>query len=421
MKCTACGENNVDNARFCAFCGAKLDTTRHLPVVEPANEAKATEKPASEPAKETAQPLGDNPIQPVRRSMPHLYGERPTATADYTVLRPRESRAEKARPEPQGEQPQEEPLRPNRAQSVPPRREPEEKKVFLFDDEIEEEKQKKWEEEDRQRKEAFKKQHSAPDDDLFYDEEDEEYGEDIEDDEGELRGGRVFIKVISALTVVALIAAIAGFLFATSLGGRLRAQWGVSWDYQDYLNLAAWEQQSGNLSGASDAYLNAFKLKNDDYDVALQIAYGFEACSDTAHAESMYTFLIRNYPNRDEPYDHLMALLYTQGRLSEYEALLSLREQNQPGYQGATAYQPPVASPESGTYAGEVQLTLTAEKAQEIRYTLDDTQPTAQSLLYTGPIHFGPGSYSVRAVAVYENGTLSAQWSGFYSVTAAAN
>ena len=51
MKCTACGENNVDNARFCAFCGAKLDTTRHLPVVEPANEAKATEKPASEPAK----------------------------------------------------------------------------------------------------------------------------------------------------------------------------------------------------------------------------------------------------------------------------------------------------------------------------------------------------------------------------------
>ena len=212
MKCTACGENNVDNARFCAFCGAKLDTTRHLPVVEPANEAKATEKPASEPAKETAQPLGDNPIQPVRRSMPHLYGERPTATADYTVLRPRESRAEKARPEPQGEQPQEEPLRPNRAQSVPPRREPEEKKVFLFDDEIEEEKQKKWEEEDRQRKEAFKKQHSAPDDDLFYDEEDEEYGEDIEDDEGESRGGRVFIKVISALTVVALIAAIAGFL-----------------------------------------------------------------------------------------------------------------------------------------------------------------------------------------------------------------
>ena len=414
MKCTACGENNVDNARFCAFCGAKLDTTRHLPVVEPAHEEKAAvQKPASESSKETAQPLGDNPIQPVRRAMPHLYGERPTATADYTVLRPREPRAQK----PQDDQPQDEPARPIPVQTDAPREKPEEKEIFLFDDEIEEERQKKWEEEDRQRKEAFKKQHSAPDDELFYDEEDEEYGEDESDDEEDSRGGRVFIKVISVLTVVALVAAIAGFLFATSLGGRLRAQWGVSWDYQDYLNLAAWQQQSGNQNGASDAYLNAFKLKSDDYDVALQIAYGFEACSDTAHAESMYTFLIKNYPNRDEPYDHLMALLYTQGRLSEYEALLKLRAQNQPGYQGATVYQPPVASPESGTYAGSVQLTLTAEKAQEIRYTLDDTQPTAQSLLYTGPIQFGPGSYSVRAVAIYENGTVSAEWSGFYSVT----
>ena len=413
MKCTACGENNVDNARFCAFCGAKLDTTRHLPVVEPAQEDKP--EPAPDAARTTAQPLGDNPIQPARRSMPHLYGERPTATADYTVLRPREPRAQQMQDEPQPS----EPVRPNRAQSVPPRREPEEKKVFLFDDEIEEEKEKKRDEEERRRREAFKKQHSAPDDDLFYDEEDEEYGEDVDDDEDDSRGGRVFIKVISALTVVALIAAIAGFLFATSLGGRLRAQWGVSWDYQDYLNLADWERKSGNLSGASDAYLNAFKLKSDDYDVSLQIAYGFEACSDTAHAEAMYTFLIKNYPNRDEPYDHLMALLYTQGRLPEYEALLALRAKNQPGYQGATAYQPPVASPDSGTYAGSVQLILTAEKAQEIRYTLDDTQPTAQSLLYTGPIHFGPGSYSVRAVAIYENGTLSAEWSGFYSVTAA--
>lgn len=413
MKCTACGENNVDNARFCAFCGAKLDTTRHLPVVEPAQEDKP--EPAPDAARTTAQPLGDNPIQPTRRSMPHLYGERPTATADYTVLRPREPRAQQMQDEPQSG----EPVRPNRAQSVPPRREPEEKKVFLFDDEIEEEKEKKRDEEERRRREAFKKQHSAPDDELFYDEEDEEYGEDVDDDEEDSRGGRVFIKVISALTVVALIAAIAGFLFATSLGGRLRAQWGVSWDYQDYLNLADWERKSGNLSGASDAYLNAFKLKSDDYDVSLQIAYGFEACSDTAHAEAMYTFLIKNYPNRDEPYDHLMALLYTQGRLPEYEALLALRAKNQPGYQGATAYQPPVASPDSGTYAGSVQLILTAEKAQEIRYTLDDTQPTAQSLLYTGPIHFGPGSYSVRAVAIYENGTLSAEWSGFYSVTAA--
>lgn len=417
MKCSVCGENNVDNARFCAFCGGKLDTTRHLPVVEPARTERASSagsaSTAAEPAqventeqdaRETAQPLGDNPIQPVRRSMPHLYTERATATAEYTVLKPQEAKSEPAAAQAPAAS-----TRP----SVP-----KQKQVFLFDDEIEEEKQKAWEEEDRKRKERFKKQHSAPDDELFYDEEDEEYGEDYEEDE-EPRGGRVFVKIISILTVLALIAAVAGFLFATSLGGRLRAQWGLSWDYEDYLNLAVWQQSSGNLNGAADSYLNAFKLKSDDYDVALQIAYGFEGCQDSGHAESMYAYLIETYPNRDEPYDHLMAMLYTQGRLREYEALRTLRAQNQPGYEGNTAYQPPVASPETGTYSGSVQLTLTAEKAQEIRYTLDESQPTAQSLLYTGSITFGPGSYTVRAVAIYEDGSVSSEWSGFYSVLAA--
>lgn len=414
MKCNACGENNVDNARFCAFCGAKLDTTRHLPVVEPARAEKVEEAAV----KETAQPLGANPIQPVRRSMPHLYSERATATAEYTVLKPREVKSEPVAKETEesASVPAEEPVRAPERQAAEVPAPKKRQQVFLFDDEIEEEKQKQWEEEDKKRKERFKKQHSAPDDELFYDEEDEEYGEEFEDEEP--RGGRVFIKIISILTVLALIAAIVGFLFATSLGGRLRAQWGMSWNYEDYMNLAAWQQKAGNTVGAADSYLNAFKLKSDDYDLSLEIAYGFEACSDSAHAESMYAYLIKNYPNRDEPYDHLMAMLYTQGRLSEYEALRTLRAQNQPGYEGATAYRPPVATPETGSYSGSVQLTLTAEMAQEIRYTLDESQPTAQSLLYTGPISFGPGSYTVRAVALYADGTISAEWSGFYSVTA---
>ena len=411
MKCTVCGENNVENARFCSFCGAKLDSTRHLPVVEGAH----ADREARDGGAETAQPLGDNPIQPARRAMPRLYAERPTATADYTVVPPRAPQQSALTPDvgeadsPAASRPAA-PVRPqaDRLAEKPP------KKVFLFDDELEEEKQKKWEEEDKKRKEAFRKKHSAPDDELFYDEEDEEYGEDYEDEDP--RGGRVFIKVISILTVLVLVAAIAGFLFATSLGGRLRAQWGLSWNYEDYLNLADWQQRAGNLAGASDSYLNAFKLKDDDYDVSLRIAYGFENCGDASHAESMYAYLIKNYPNRDEPYDHLMALLYTQGRLSEYEALLTLRAQNQPGYQGTTAYQPPVADPASGSYTGEVSLTLTAEKALEIRYTLDDSQPTAQSLLYTGPIILGPGSHSIRAVAVYEGGRLGEEWRGFYTV-----
>jgi len=335
-------------------------------------------------------------MQPVRRSMPHFSSDYPVATADYTALRPHSVAGTDA---------------------LSPVSHVKQQKVFLFDDEIEEEKQKKWEAEDRKRKEEFKKKHSDPDDDLFYDEEEDvEYGEGLEEEDS--RGGRIFVKIISVLTAVALVAAIIGVLFATPLGGRLRAQWGISRNYEDYLALALWQERSGNHESASDSYLNVFKLKANDINVSLQVAYGFEACGDIERAEAMYVYLIEHYPNYNEPFDHLMAILYTQNRLSEYEALIKLREQKQPGYEGVTAYAPPIPSLNSGSYtAGSVQLVLTAEKAREIRYTLDDTQPGINSFLYTGPITFSSGSYPVRAVAIYPDGRISEEWSGFYSIT----
>ena len=213
MKCTACGENNVDRAKFCAFCGAKLEEQRHMPTLQaPVEESKAEER------SEYARPLGDNPIQPARRAMPHISagGEassRATATPHFT---PMQSSA------------------PVQAVPVPPAEKA--PKVFLFDEEIEEEEEKRKDEEERRRREEFRKAHSKPDDELFYDEDDLEYGEDFEDEDP--KGGRVFIKIISVLTALALVAAVVGVLFATPLGGRLRAQWGISNNYEDYLALA---------------------------------------------------------------------------------------------------------------------------------------------------------------------------------------
>ena len=46
MKCTACGENNVDNAKFCAFCGAKFDEKRHMPNLQAPGEVPEGAQPA---------------------------------------------------------------------------------------------------------------------------------------------------------------------------------------------------------------------------------------------------------------------------------------------------------------------------------------------------------------------------------------
>ncbi len=48
---------------------------------------------------------------------------------------------------------------------------------------------------------------------------------------------------------------------------------------------------------------------------------------------------------------------------------------------------PPVISPEGGSYAGPIDLTLTAAAGATIRYTTDGTDPNESSPLYTTPIH----------------------------------
>ena len=112
-----------------------------------------------------------------------------------------------------------------------------------------------------------------------------------------------------------------------------------------------------------------------------------------------------------------MALLNQQGRTEQYEALLLFREENQPGYvpPALPAPERPLSSHQSGAYVGSIQLTLDASGA-EIRYTLDGTAPTADSLLYTGPITLTAGTHNLRAIAL-RGGEISEEWSGSFVIT----
>lgn len=72
MKCTACGENNVPTARFCAFCGTKLpvEAAPSAPSADApsADAAPLTDGGSSHSSRPTAHPLSDNPYQPFRMS-----------------------------------------------------------------------------------------------------------------------------------------------------------------------------------------------------------------------------------------------------------------------------------------------------------------------------------------------------------------
>ena len=75
----------------------------------------------------------------------------------------------------------------------------------------------------------------------------------------------------------------------------------------------------------------------------------------------------------------------------------------------APALKAPVISPESRDFtAGEtVEVTITAAEGAEIRYTVDGTEPTAESALYEGPITVKETT-TVKAIAVLDGRTSAA-------------
>jgi len=397
MKCIACGEENVQNARFCAFCGAKLSEGTPPPAAQeptaaaPAADEEPVEQPAADPAPadQTARPLSDNPYQPPRS--PVIPAAAPAAEAEAAH----------------------EPPSPRRIIQHAPQR------VFLFDDEADEDSEKR----SRQEKERAQKRVRVSGRSV-YDEEDEfeEYDEyeedeeDIYDEEDAPSGGRIFVRIFSVLTVLILIIGLCSFMYGTSIGKRLLASFRMSSSAEDYLLLADWQLAQGSLTDASASYYNAFKLDMENYELSLAVGTGFEKAGDDMRAEQLYAYLIEEYPQADEPYDRLMSLLIGQGRMSEYESLLLYRAERQPGYTPPSVTEPvtPNSSHTGGAYSAPLQLRLEAGGAP-IYYTLDGSLPSASSTLYSGPITLEKGIYTIRAISML-NGKVSAEWSASFVV-----
>ena len=395
MKCSACGEENSPNARYCSYCGAKLTTAPapeaviKPPMAEPGQPSGETPKAEAAPrAVSTAQPLSDNPYQP--RRMPTIYDNAAQAAHPVSI-----------------------------DENTAPKRAP----VFLFDDEKEEEELKRRREAARreaeeERRELARKKAEDP----FYGAEDDEDYDDEEDEEEASHRGRVITAIISIVTILLLCVALYAFMFYTSTGSRLRAYYGVSAGADDYVYLADWQLEQGNAADAAESYYNAFRLRPDDYAFVLKIAGDFEACRAYERAEQTYMYLIENYPDADDPYDNLMALLIKEGKTDTYNALIAYRAEHQSGYvapaqdSAPAAVQPPVLSPESGEFTGTVKITISAAENAAIHFTVDGSDPTEASPLYSGAITLYSGSYTLKAVAVID-GVASEIAAATYSVS----
>ena len=357
MKCPACGEENVSNAKFCAFCGKKLSfriltdeedeapQRRHMPVIAP-------------PSDETS-----------------------VHQADETN---------------------------------------EQNEVFLFDDEKADEarRRKTLESEKAMAKKRIIQQRN---DDPFYGEDEEDDEDDVYDDDDRGGRARMVIMIVaSVLTVLLLVGVAAFFLFGTKSGSRLRATYGFAASYNDYYDLARWQRENANYTEAAETYNKAFLLNRDDYDFDMSIAQALESCGALERAEKLYLYLIDHWPEKDGAYDYLMALLLREGKRDQYNGLIELRKTNQPSYSApaisTAAPGAPEADPAGGNFTGSVSIALYSQDGADIYFSLDGTDPTTASRRYTEPIKLYTGTYTLRAIAI-KDGVFSPIMKETYSIS----
>ena len=138
-----------------------------------------------------------------------------------------------------------------------------------------------------------------------------------------------------------------------------------------------------------------------------------------------YEYLLRNsvkdgYATNDElekAYGKLIDLYKNRNDYFTIHSLLSESNNDKikSRYQNLIAYEPEFSYPE-GTYEEIVPLKLSSNTTGTIYYTLDGTDPTVNSNIYTAPIFLDDGSYRIKAIFINENNVSSKIVEKFYFI-----
>lgn len=85
-------------------------------------------------------------------------------------------------------------------------------------------------------------------------------------------------------------------------------------------------------------------------------------------------------------------------------------------YYNYLVYDPVFRDP-PGTYEGELSLVIESQGVGTVFYTIDGSEPTDKSNLYSEPIRLRPGIYTVRALFINRYGLASNTVTGTYQIT----
>lgn len=168
----------------------------------------------------------------------------------------------------------------------------------------------------------------------------------------------------------------------------------------------------GNYDKAIVCYNRAIELDQEDIELRFSLAEVYFLKNNKIEYEYLLREIVKNEDATLEQLDRAYGKLIAIYRAREdYQTINDLLQGSQDEELIATyrnyIAQAPEFSLAEGYYTGIQPLKLTASGSGKVYYTLDGTNPDADSTPYTTPILLEDGDYLVKAVFINDNGVPS--------------
>lgn len=157
-------------------------------------------------------------------------------------------------------------------------------------------------------------------------------------------------------------------------------------------------------------YQQALEIDPKNVEANLGLAEAYDSNQMPSYAEAVYHAMLDRDDTQTQAYVKLAELYMRLDRLEEARELLDIaagkvEDEEVIILHTITRPEPPSVSHEEGAYQERIRVELIpAEETHTIYYTLDGTEPTAESLVYTEPLILRNGETTIRTIAMNSMG-----------------
>lgn len=180
----------------------------------------------------------------------------------------------------------------------------------------------------------------------------------------------------------------------------------------------AFEQyENGQYEDSVKTLKHVVKLNNDEAGPRLLLCDNYYELKKYDEALAVLEALMEKYPSDMNIYERLVKNYEAKGDNESISKLVTHSSDESVKYMYEDFIKPVLKiTPDSGEYAESQFIELVADSEANIYYTIDGSDPTDASLVYSGPILLEDGEIAVKAICINGKGVASDIVSAEYKV-----